>query len=172
MAREDLALEAAFWAQLPGNFPIRPRKSPITSRNFAAMVPFHNYPAGRPDGNHWGAALAVLVTSAAIALSLFAARERSAKILTAAAARIRVTRLSAVRPARARRCSSGFWWQCFLGRVSRRCSSIRIAVWRSWCGLSAVSTFHSRTAYRPASIRCSYRSTPSNVEFLKIWLPN
>src|SRR3984885_11232003 len=42
VAREDLALEAAFWAQLPGNFPMRPRKAPITSRNFAAMVPFHN----------------------------------------------------------------------------------------------------------------------------------
>ena len=24
-----------------------PRKAPITSRNFAGMVPFHNYPAGR-----------------------------------------------------------------------------------------------------------------------------
>ena len=46
VAREDLALEAAFWAQLPGNFPVRPRKSPITSRNFAAMAPFHNFPLG------------------------------------------------------------------------------------------------------------------------------
>ena len=64
VAREDLALEAAFWAQLPGNFPMRPRKAPITSRNFAAMVPFHNYPAGRATGNHWGDALTVLVTSA------------------------------------------------------------------------------------------------------------
>jgi type IV secretion system protein VirB4 len=64
VAREDLALEAAFWAQLPGNFPMRPRKAPITSRNFAAMVPFHNYPAGRPTGNHWGEALTVLATSA------------------------------------------------------------------------------------------------------------
>jgi type IV secretion system protein VirB4 len=64
VAREDLALEAAFWAQLPGNFPLRPRKAPITSRNFAAMAPFHNYPAGRAAGNHWGSALAVLMTSA------------------------------------------------------------------------------------------------------------
>jgi type IV secretion system protein VirB4 len=64
VAREDLALEAAYWAQLPGNFPLRPRKAPITSRNFAAMVPFHNYPAGRPSCNHWGEALTVLVTSA------------------------------------------------------------------------------------------------------------
>jgi type IV secretion system protein VirB4 len=64
VAREDLALEAAFWAQLPGNFPVRPRKAPITSRNFAAMAPFHNYPTGRASGNHWGDALSLFVTSA------------------------------------------------------------------------------------------------------------
>jgi type IV secretion system protein VirB4 len=64
VAREDLALEAAFWAQLPGNFPMRPRKAPITSRNFAAMSAFHNYPLGRATGNHWGDALAMLVTGA------------------------------------------------------------------------------------------------------------
>jgi type IV secretion system protein VirB4 len=64
VAREDLAIEAAFWAQLPGNFAMRPRKAPITSRNFAAMAPFHNYPLGRASGNHWGEALTLLCTSA------------------------------------------------------------------------------------------------------------
>jgi type IV secretion system protein VirB4 len=64
VAREDLALEPAFWAQLPGNFSLRPRRAPVTSRNLAAMVPFHNYPAGRADDNHWGKALTLLVTSA------------------------------------------------------------------------------------------------------------
>ncbi len=64
VAREDLALEAGFWAQLPGNFPLRPRKAPITSRNFVAMAPFLNYPSGRAVGNHWGEALTMLVTSA------------------------------------------------------------------------------------------------------------
>ncbi len=64
VAREDLALEAAFWAQLPGNFSYRPRKAPITSRNFAAMAAFHNFPAGRASSNHWGDALALLITSA------------------------------------------------------------------------------------------------------------
>ena len=64
VAREDLGLEAAFWAQLPGNFSLRPRKAPITSRNFAAMVPFHNYPTGRATGNHWGDALTQLISSA------------------------------------------------------------------------------------------------------------
>jgi type IV secretion system protein VirB4 len=64
VAREDLALEASFWAQLPGNFPVRPRRAPITSRNFAAMAPFHNYPTGRANGNHWGEALSMFVSSA------------------------------------------------------------------------------------------------------------
>lgn len=64
VAREDLALEAAFWAQLPGNFAFRPRKAPITSRNFASLAPFHNFPAGRASGNHWGDALSLLITSA------------------------------------------------------------------------------------------------------------
>ena len=53
-AREDLALEECFWGQLPGNFSRRPRKAPITSRNFAGMSPFHNYAGGRAQGNHWG----------------------------------------------------------------------------------------------------------------------
>lgn len=64
VAREDLAIEAAFWAQLPGNFAMRPRLSPITSRNFSAMAPFHNFPVGRATGNHWGDAMAVLVSNA------------------------------------------------------------------------------------------------------------
>ena len=64
VAREDLAMEAAFWAQLPGNFAFRPRKAPITSRNFAGLAPLHNFPVGRADGNHWGEALALFATSA------------------------------------------------------------------------------------------------------------
>jgi type IV secretion system protein VirB4 len=64
VAREDLALEGAFWGQLPGNFQYRTRKAPITSRNFAAMSGFHNHPTGRAEGNHWGEALATFVTSA------------------------------------------------------------------------------------------------------------
>jgi type IV secretion system protein VirB4 len=63
-AREDLALEAAYWAQLPGCFAMRPRKAPITSRNFCAKAAFHNFPCGRATGNHWGDALALLITSA------------------------------------------------------------------------------------------------------------
>ena len=64
VAREDLALEGAFWAQLPGHFTMRPRRAPITSRNFAALNAFHNHPLGSATGNHWGEALTLLKTSA------------------------------------------------------------------------------------------------------------
>jgi type IV secretion system protein VirB4 len=64
VAREDLALEAAYWAQLPGYFSRRPRKAPLTSRNFAAMAGYHNHPSGRATGYHWGEATTVFISSA------------------------------------------------------------------------------------------------------------
>jgi len=63
-AREQAALEAAYWSQLVGNFVWRARPAPITSRNFSAFSPFHTYPAGQASGNHWGDAIALLKTSA------------------------------------------------------------------------------------------------------------
>lgn len=62
-AREDVALEAAYWAQLPANFKFRPRLAPITSRNFAGFSSFHNYPSGLAAGNQWGPALAMFRTT-------------------------------------------------------------------------------------------------------------
>jgi type IV secretion system protein VirB4 len=63
VVREDLGLEAAWWAQLPGNFKYRPRSAAITSRNFAALSPFHGFPKGRKEGNAWGPAVALLKTA-------------------------------------------------------------------------------------------------------------
>src|SRR3546814_1316611 len=62
--RESAALEAAYWSQLVGNFAWRARPAPITSYNFSAFSPFHTFPAGHEDGNHWGPAVALLKTSA------------------------------------------------------------------------------------------------------------
>jgi type IV secretion system protein VirB4 len=56
IVREDLALEAAYWAQLPGNMRLRTRPGAISSRNFVAMASLHNYPLGEQAG-HWGAPL-------------------------------------------------------------------------------------------------------------------
>jgi type IV secretion system protein VirB4 len=53
IVREDLALEAAYWAQLPGNMHLRTRPGAVSSRNFAAMASLHNYPLGAAHG-HWG----------------------------------------------------------------------------------------------------------------------
>lgn len=63
-AREDLALEAAYWSMLPGNFTWRTRPAALTSRNFAALAPMHTYPLGSPSGNHWGDAIALFKTTA------------------------------------------------------------------------------------------------------------
>lgn len=63
VAREDLGLEAAYWAQMPGLFKFRARSGAITSRNFAAFSPFHTYPTGQANGNHWGPAVALLKTA-------------------------------------------------------------------------------------------------------------
>jgi type IV secretion system protein VirB4 len=63
-AREDLGLEAGFWAQFPGNFAERTRPAAISSRNFSALAPFHAHPSGRPVGNHWGSSVAVFQTAA------------------------------------------------------------------------------------------------------------
>ncbi|WP_320201865.1 VirB4 family type IV secretion/conjugal transfer ATPase (plasmid) [Agrobacterium sp. rho-13.3] len=61
-SREDLALEAAYWGQFPGNFNQRPRSGHISSRNFAALSPFMSYPKGDLT-NPWGPSIALLKTS-------------------------------------------------------------------------------------------------------------
>lgn len=61
--REDLNCEPAFWAQLPGNFAYIARKAVISSKNFAGFTSLHNYPSGRPAGNHWGPAISVFETT-------------------------------------------------------------------------------------------------------------
>jgi type IV secretion system protein VirB4 len=63
-AREDLACEAAYWAQLPANHHHRPRLSLINSRNACGFMPLHNFPVGRRTGNHWGDAVTMLITAA------------------------------------------------------------------------------------------------------------
>ncbi|KDC56705.1 CagE, TrbE, VirB family, component of type IV transporter system domain protein, partial [Bordetella bronchiseptica MBORD591] len=57
-----LALDAAFYAQLPANWAYRPRKAMLTSRNFAGLCSFHNFYGGKRDGNPWGPALSLLST--------------------------------------------------------------------------------------------------------------
>ncbi len=62
MVREDLNLEPAFWAQLPGNVAYIARASTISTKNVAAFASFHNYSTGKLNGNHLGPALTVVPT--------------------------------------------------------------------------------------------------------------
>lgn len=63
--REDIALEPAFWAQFPGNFKYNTRSGLISTSNFAGFASLHNFPVGRPHGNHWGDAVTLFETTAA-----------------------------------------------------------------------------------------------------------
>jgi len=56
------ATDAAFYAQLPCNWSYRPRIAGLTSKNFAGLCSFHNFRAGKRDGNPWGQALTLFKT--------------------------------------------------------------------------------------------------------------
>lgn len=62
MAVIDAVPECAWFAQLPGNWKMRPREASITSRNFCNLSPLHNFARGKRNGNPWGEALALFKT--------------------------------------------------------------------------------------------------------------
>jgi type IV secretion system protein VirB4 len=62
MAPVDLVADAAWFAQMPGNWQWRPRDAKLSSRAFAALACGHNFARGKRDGNPWGEALALLRT--------------------------------------------------------------------------------------------------------------
>ena len=65
VVREELGLEAVFWAQFPGNFDYIARRALVSTANFAGFASAHNFPVGRADGNHWGDAVTLFETTAA-----------------------------------------------------------------------------------------------------------
>lgn len=62
--REDLGLEAAYWAQFPGNFGHIARRSLVSTANFASFASLHNFSVGQ-DRSHWGKAISTFETTAA-----------------------------------------------------------------------------------------------------------
>lgn len=64
--REDVNLEAAFYAQLPGNFRFIARGARISTKNFASFASCHNYLGGR-SRSIWGPAITVLPTASGTA---------------------------------------------------------------------------------------------------------
>jgi type IV secretion system protein VirB4 len=61
--REDLNLEATFWAQFPGNGDFIARKAMISTGNLASLMSLHSFPAGNVAGGPWGEPLTVLETT-------------------------------------------------------------------------------------------------------------
>ena len=64
-AREEIALEPAFWAQFPANFKYIARRGLVSTSNFAGLASIHNFPTGQASGAHWGDAVTLLETTAA-----------------------------------------------------------------------------------------------------------
>ncbi|TCM48374.1 type IV secretion system protein VirB4 [Rhizobium sp. PP-F2F-G48] len=61
--REDLNLEAGFWAQLPGNHSYIARKALLSSANYAGLSSMHNFASGQTDGTHWNTPITILETT-------------------------------------------------------------------------------------------------------------
>ncbi len=63
IVRENMALKATYFAQSPGNFGYRARKTPISSVNFADFAALHGSVEGRSsDRSPWGQPISILPT--------------------------------------------------------------------------------------------------------------
>lgn len=58
-----IALDEAYFSQLPGNLKFRPRVALISSDNFADLNSLHNNPVGKAFDNCWGNAVTLFKTS-------------------------------------------------------------------------------------------------------------
>ncbi len=61
--REDINLEASFWAQLPGNHSYIARKGMLASSNFSGLSSMHNFATGQSEGLHWQLPVTILETT-------------------------------------------------------------------------------------------------------------
>lgn len=61
--REDLNMEASFWAQLPGNHAYIARSAMLSSANFSGLSSMHNFATGRAMDVHWGLPISILETT-------------------------------------------------------------------------------------------------------------
>lgn len=61
--REDLNLEASFWAQLPGNHSYIARSCMLSSANFSGFSSMHNFATGKANDVHWGLPISILETT-------------------------------------------------------------------------------------------------------------
>ncbi|MDR6991639.1 VirB4 family type IV secretion/conjugal transfer ATPase [Luteimonas sp. 3794] len=61
--KEDLAVCASFYSQLPANWKFRTRLANVSSLNFLGLSPLHNFATGKRAGNPWGDAVTALQTT-------------------------------------------------------------------------------------------------------------
>ena len=64
VVREDVMLENIYYSQLPGNFEFLKRQQPINTNRIAGYTTLYDFPTGKLQGNHWGAAVTTLLTPA------------------------------------------------------------------------------------------------------------
>ena len=57
-----LSLPAAYLAQLPGVYTLRPRLVAVSSQNFADMAGLHNFHPHKRNGNPWGEAIVIMTS--------------------------------------------------------------------------------------------------------------
>lgn len=62
-AKEDVAIAASFYSQLPCNWRYRTRPANVSSLNFLGLCPLHNFATGKRDRNPWGECVTVLQTT-------------------------------------------------------------------------------------------------------------
>jgi type IV secretion system protein VirB4 len=61
--KEDLAVTASFYSQLPGNWKFRTRLANVSSLNFLGLSPLHNFATGKKENNPWGDYVTTLQTT-------------------------------------------------------------------------------------------------------------
>lgn len=61
--KEDLAVTASFYSQLPANWKYRTRLANVSSLNFLGLSPLHNFATGKKENNPWGEYVTTLQTT-------------------------------------------------------------------------------------------------------------
>lgn len=97
-----LSLPAAYLAQLPGMYTLRPRLVAVSSQNFADLASLHNFHPHKRSGNPWGDAIAILTSPGGSGYYLNLHDSQSGR--DDSNEKRRVTRRLSVKPAQGRRC--------------------------------------------------------------------
>ncbi|MCW4453851.1 VirB4 family type IV secretion/conjugal transfer ATPase [Flavobacterium sp. MXW15] len=62
-AKEDIAVTASFYSQIPANWKYRTRLANLSSLNFLGLSPLHNFAGGKKSNNPWGDCVTTLQTT-------------------------------------------------------------------------------------------------------------